>query len=106
MCAGVRIRHASSLLEHKTSQFIVRLLFILLPAACTITTTTGTVVLGDDGSANAFDLLVLFLNFLCISLRIGVNPRLAILQCIHNLLLLLGVELLTETLVLARSLDG
>merc|ERR1712124_111850 len=82
------------------SKFIVCLLFIFLATASTSTATTSTIVLGDDGCADAFDFLVFLLHFLCICLRIRIHPRLSILQCIHDLLLLFIIELLAESLVL------
>merc|ERR1712129_43942 len=98
----------SQLLEQKASQFIVSLL--LIPVAATTfsatATATSAIVLGYDGSANALYLLVLLLHFLSISLGVGVHPRLAIFQCIHDLLLLLEVKLFTEAFVLSRPLHS
>merc|ERR1712217_747201 len=85
------------------SQFIVRLLLVLVATAAAAST-TGAIVLGHNWSADALDLLVLFLDLLGICLRIGVQPRLTIFQSIHNLFLLLFVQLLTEALVVARAL--
>jgi len=42
--------------------------------------TTGSIVLGDDGSTNALNLLVLLLDLVGISLRIGVEPRLTVFE--------------------------
>merc|ERR1712176_435321 len=79
-------------------------LFLVVLAAGSITTAaTCTIVLGNDGRTDALDFLVLLFDLLCISLRVRVNPRLAILQSIHNFLFLLRVKLLTETLVPTRS---
>merc|ERR1711966_98815 len=75
------------------------------PSYVTTATAASAVVLGDDRCTDAFDFLVLLLHFLGISLRIGVNPGLSILQRIHDLLLLLFIQLFAETLVLTRSLD-
>merc|ERR1719327_475844 len=49
---------------------------------------------------------MLLLDLLSISLRVGVDPRLTVLQGIHDLFLLLFIQLLTEALVLTGSLDG
>merc|ERR1712066_110044 len=87
----------------RASQLVVRLLLVLGIIATT-TTTPGTVVLGYDGSANAFHLLVLLLNLLRIRLGIGIEPRLTVLEGIHDLLFLLLVHLLAEALVFARTL--
>merc|ERR1719197_2257577 len=81
----------------------MRFLLIFITAAATA---TRTVVLRDDGRAHTLNLLVLFLDLLCISLRIRVQPRLPILDRIHDFLLLVLVQLLTEALVVARTLGG
>merc|ERR1711988_783367 len=84
-------------------QLIVGFLFVFLTATSTAATATGTVVLGNDGCADTLDFLVLLLHFFCIGLWVGIDPRLAILECIHDLLLLLGFKLFAETLVLTGS---
>merc|ERR1712176_877720 len=81
----------------------MRLLLILLTiTAHTSATAALAVVLRHNGSADAFYLLVLLLDLLGIRLRIRVHPGLAILQGIHDLLLLLRIHLLTQALVVAR----
>merc|ERR1711934_139800 len=47
---------------------------------------------------------ILILVFTCF--WIGIQPGLAILDCFHNLLLLVIVELLTESLVFTRTLSS
>merc|ERR1719401_1591598 len=88
------------------SQLVMRLILVLLTACITAATTTAasTVVLRHDGRANALDLLVLLLDLLCISLRVRVHPGLAVLESVHDLLLLVGVHLLAEALVVAGAL--
>merc|ERR1719329_1881324 len=81
-------------------------LLVIISTGVAATAATSSIVLGDDWCANAFHLFVLFLHFLRISLRIGVDPRLTILQCVHDLLLLLFIQLFTETLVLTRSFNS
>merc|ERR1711937_232483 len=85
----------------RASQLVVRLLLILITAA---TTATSTVVLRHDGRAHALNLLVLLLDLLGIGLRIRVNPRLPVLDGVHDFLLLVLIELLTEALVIAGAL--
>merc|ERR1719190_142838 len=85
----------------------MRLILVLLTACVTAaTTTTSTVVLRHDGCANALNLLVLLLDLLRVGLRVRVHPRLAILESVHDLLLLVGVHLLAEALVVAGALRG
>merc|ERR1712072_236004 len=91
--------------KHETSKLIMSFFFVLLATFTSATTTSCTIVLGNDGSADALHLLVLLLDLLCISFRIGIKPRLTVLQCVHNLFLFLGIQLLAETLVLTRSLN-
>merc|ERR1719162_1875912 len=96
------------LLEQRTSQIVMSLLLILVTAITFSATATATsaIVLGNDGSTNALYLLVLLLHFLSIGLGVGVNPSLAIFQCIHDLFLLNGVKLFTEAFVLSRPLNS
>merc|ERR1712093_734026 len=68
-------------------------------------TTTLAVVLRDDGCTDPLDLLVLVLDLLGVCLWVRVNPLLTVLECILDLLLLVRVHLLAQTLVLARALD-
>merc|ERR1719193_409864 len=79
---------------------------VLLPAGPGATGAAGAVVLRDDRGADALDLLVFLLDLLGVGLRIRIQPRLAVLQRVHDLLLLLGIHLLAEALVLAGALRG
>mmetsp|Transcript_36703 Transcript_36703/g.86051 ORF Transcript_36703/g.86051 Transcript_36703/m.86051 type:complete len:351 (-) Transcript_36703:174-1226(-) len=54
------------------------------------------VVPGNDGSAKAFDLVVLLLDFLGISFWVGVKPGLPVLDGIQDLLLLFILQLLAK----------
>mmetsp|Transcript_65145 Transcript_65145/g.169278 ORF Transcript_65145/g.169278 Transcript_65145/m.169278 type:complete len:661 (-) Transcript_65145:54-2036(-) len=84
----------------------MRLLLILIAAAAHATASaTLAVVLGHNGGADALHLLVLLLDLLGIRLRVRVQPGLAILEGVHDLLLLLLVHLLAQALVLARPLS-
>merc|ERR1719201_2265589 len=79
---------------------------LVLIVSCIITTTAATalaVVLRDDGCTDSFDLLVLVLDLFGICLWIRVNPFLAILECILDLLFFVRIHLFTQTLVLARA---
>merc|ERR1719201_1582057 len=76
----------------------------LLATSATAATAICTIVLRDDGGADAFDFFVLLLDLLGIRLGIGIQPGLAIFQGILNLLLLFGIKLLTEALVFTRPL--
>mmetsp|Transcript_115876 Transcript_115876/g.188776 ORF Transcript_115876/g.188776 Transcript_115876/m.188776 type:complete len:246 (-) Transcript_115876:1105-1842(-) len=89
----------------KPLQLIVGLLLIFFGASTATTATTCTIVLGNNGSTNAFNFLVFLFDLFCICLRIGIDPRLTILQGIHDLLFLLRLELFTESLVIARALN-
>merc|ERR1711904_608430 len=62
------------------------------------------IVLGDDGCTDSLDLLVLVLDLLGVCLWVRVDPLLTILECILDLLLLIGVHLLAQTLVLTGAL--
>merc|ERR1719253_1604707 len=86
------------------SELIVSLLLVLVGG--TTAGAAGAVVLGHDRRADALDLLVLLLDLLGVRLRVGVQPGLAILERIHDLLLLLGVHLLAKALVVAGTLSG
>merc|ERR1719230_1901816 len=104
--------HASGLGESLEStaartrlQLIVRLGLILVAAALAATT-AAAVVLRDDGCADALDLFVFLFDLLGVSLGVRVKPRLAILERILDLLLLVRVELLAKAFVVARALDG
>merc|ERR1712083_1253495 len=92
-CSNGKLRYLSDI-----SQLIVSLLFFLLSA-----TTATTVVLGHDRRTNAFNLLVLLLDFLSICLWVRVEPRLPVFQGVQNLLLLIRVHLLAQTFVLPRA---
>merc|ERR1711970_1192341 len=83
--------------------------FILIFFHATTATTaaaTSLVVLGNDWRANTLHFLLLFLDFFCVCLRVGIQPRLTILQGLHDLFLLIIVELLAETFVVTRSFSG
>merc|ERR1719428_1833364 len=87
------------------SKLIMGLILIaLVISAAAATTATLAVVLRDDWRADALDLLVLVLDLLSICLRVRVQPLLTILECILDLLLLVRVHLLAQTLVLTRTL--
>mmetsp|Transcript_109647 Transcript_109647/g.340299 ORF Transcript_109647/g.340299 Transcript_109647/m.340299 type:complete len:677 (+) Transcript_109647:253-2283(+) len=82
----------------------MRLLLVLVSAAtATAASAARTVVLGHDGRADALDLLVLLFDLLRICLWVRVHPRLAVLERIHDLFLLVSVHLLAEALVLAGA---
>merc|ERR1712166_698164 len=83
-------------------QLVMRLLLILL-ATGVATTTATLVVLGDNRGTDAFDLLVFLLNLLGVGLRVRVQPRLAVLERVHDFFFFLLVKLLAEPLVLARA---
>merc|ERR1712113_613839 len=83
----------------------MRLILVLI-ATIAATTPTCTVILRYYWRADALDFLVLLLDLFCVCLWIRVQPRLTILESVHNLLLFLGIELLAQTLVLARALSG
>merc|ERR1712013_554370 len=88
------------------SQLIMGFLFVFFsPSGATSTAAACSIVLGDDGGTNALHFLVFLFDLLRICLGVGIQPRLAVFQCIHNLLLLLGIELLTETFVFSRALN-
>merc|ERR1719146_537092 len=80
------------------------ILIALVIATTAATTATLAVVLRDDWCANALNLLVLVLDLLGICLRVRVQPLLAILERILDLLLLIRVQLLTQALVFTRNL--
>merc|ERR1712113_1316045 len=86
------------------SQLIMGLLLILFIATSATTTAASlAVVLGYDGCTNTLHLLVLLFDLLCIRLRVRVEPRLAILQCIHDLFFLVRIHLLAQAFVLTRA---
>merc|ERR1719188_372568 len=73
----------------RNSQLVVRLLLILVAGTAHAAVSAAlAVVLGDDRGADALHLLVLLLDLLSVRLRIGVQPGLALLEGIHDLLLL------------------
>merc|ERR1711957_534127 len=87
------------------SELVVSLILVLVSASAPFGTAAALpVVLGDDGRADALNLLVFLLDFLCVGLWVRVQPRLAVLQGVQDLLLLIRVHLLAEALVLARAL--
>merc|ERR1711924_573108 len=88
------------------SQFIMSFLFIFFPTSgATSPATACSIVLGHDGGTNALHFFVFFFDLLGICLRVGIQPRLAIFQCVHDLLFLLGIELLTQPFVFSRAFD-
>merc|ERR1711972_629574 len=97
-CMGVdgssRLAHLKTDTEdvsrRHVSQLIMRLFLVLLVATTTsaAAATACTVVLGNNRCADALHLLVLLFDLLGIGFRIRVKPGLAILECIHDLLLL------------------
>merc|ERR1711985_198380 len=90
------------LMKLVSSQLVVGFVVILLGSSTTAA--AALVVLGHDGCTDALNLLVLFLDLLGICFRIRVHPRLAVFDGIHDLLLLLRVELLAKALVVTRAL--
>merc|ERR1719421_2092795 len=83
-------------------------LIVVLISVLVLVVSAGTtaVVLGDDRSAHGLDLLVLLLDLLGLGIGVGGGPFLAVLEGIVDLLLLLVVQLLRQTLVVTRTLDG
>merc|ERR1712051_1040063 len=88
------------------SQLVVCLLLVLLITTATSAAAASTIVLGHYRRANALDLLVFLLDLLGVCLRVGVQPRLAILEGIHNLLLLFGIQLFAQALIITGALCG
>merc|ERR1712187_541990 len=80
------------------------LLILIASAAHTAASAALPIIFGYNRSADAFHLLVLLLDLLSIGLRVRVEPGLAILQRIHDFLLLLRIHLLAQALVVARPL--
>merc|ERR1719272_387294 len=85
-------------------QLVVGFFLILFSASIAVTTLATLVVLGNNRGTDAFNFLVFLLDFFGVGFRIGVKPGLTILESIHNLLLLLFIELLTQALVFTGSL--
>merc|ERR1711939_1138912 len=80
---------------------------LMLIVSTFISATTAAslaIVLGDDGRTDSLDLLMLVLDLLGVCLWVRVDPLLTILECILDLLLLIGVHLLAQTLVLTGAL--
>merc|ERR1712056_105901 len=77
------------------------LIFFSTPGA-TSTAAACSVVLGHDGGTDALHFLVFLFDLLRICLGVGIQPRLAVFQCIHDFLFLLGIKLFTETFVFSR----
>merc|ERR1712070_1023658 len=84
-------------------QLIVSLILVLI---ATISTSTSLVVLGHDRGTDTLDLLVLLLHLLGISLWVRLDPLLTLLDSLHDLLLLLLLELLAQALVVTATLSG
>merc|ERR1711904_295354 len=87
-----------------SSELIMSLVLIVSTLITTTATTTLAVVFRDDGCTDSFDLLVLVLDLFGVCLWIRVQPFLAILECILDLLFFVRIHLFTQTLVLARAL--
>merc|ERR1712176_591426 len=77
------------------SQLVVSFVLVLVASGTSATTATSTVILGDNWCTDTLDLLVFFLDFLCICFGIRVQPRLAVLQSIQDFLFLVRIHLLT-----------
>merc|ERR1712051_721386 len=88
------------------SQLVVCLLLVLLIATAAATTTASTIVLGHYRRANALDLFVFLLYLLGVCLRVGIQPRLAVLEGIHNLLFLFGIQLFAQALIITGAFCG
>jgi len=95
-----QLRRERARTESSRLQLVVGLVLVLA-GVVTAAAAAGAVVLGDDRGADALHLLVLLLDLLRIRLGVGVEPGLAVLESVHDLLLLLGVHLLAQALVLS-----
>merc|ERR1712039_137599 len=91
------------LMQPKYLEFVVSFFFVLVTATCTSATTSSTIILGDNRGANAFDFFMLLFDFLGIRLGVRVQPRLAVLQCVHDFFLFVVVHFLAQAFVLARA---
>merc|ERR1712187_851143 len=69
------------------SQLVVSFLLVLIAAG--IATTAALVVLRHDRGTDALNLLVLLFDLLCIRLGVRVEPRLPVLERVHDLFLFL-----------------
>merc|ERR1712224_1147154 len=87
-----------------SSQLIMSLVLVV-PTIITTATTTLAIVLRDNGGTNPLNLLVLAPDLLSVSLRVRIQPFLAILERILDLLLFVRVHLLAQALVFTRALD-
>merc|ERR1712050_305451 len=88
-----------------SSQLVVSLVLVLVASGTSATATAGTVILGYDRCTDAFDLLMFLFDLLRISLRVRVEPRLTVFQCIKNLFLFVRIHLLAQTFILTRTLS-
>merc|ERR1719492_2786 len=70
------------------------ILFIPLPF-----TSLMTIMLGDDGRADSLHFLLLLRDGLGVCIRIGIQPRAALRDGFNDLLLLLGLKLVAQSLV-------
>merc|ERR1712194_522815 len=105
LCKNRKTNKTQNCCTSGCSELVVSLILVLVSACVTSGTATALpVILGDDGRADALHLLVFLLDFLCVGLWVGVQPRLAVLQGVQDFLLLIRVHLLAEALVLARAL--
>merc|ERR1712157_402317 len=96
LCPRCKHRECNGFVKNflpQASELIMRLILILL-ATTAAATSTCAVVLGYNRCADALNFLVLLLDLLGICLWIRVQPRLTILESIHDLLLFLVGKLL------------
>merc|ERR1712087_499583 len=101
---GLQKQILAGLATTLTSELVMRLVLIVIAsAASTVAATTLTIVLRHDWRANALDLLLLLLDFLRVRLGVRVQPRLAVLERVGDLFLLLFVKFFAEALVFARA---
>merc|ERR1719194_25346 len=87
------------------SELVMRLVVVVF-VVIRATAAGALVVLLDDRGADALDLLLLLLDLLRVGLRVAREPVLPILDGVIDGLLLILIQLLTETLVVARALNG
>merc|ERR1712146_212832 len=85
-------------------QLVVRLVVVVL-VLVVAATAAALVVLLDDRGADALDLLLLLLRLLRVSLRVGREPVLTVLDRVIDRLLLVLVHLVAHTRVVAGALD-
>merc|ERR1711972_1306429 len=86
-------------------QLIVSFLFVFITSAAA-SAAASTVILGYNGCADALHLLMLLFDFFSICFGVRIQPRLTILEGVHNLFLLIIIHLLTQAFVFTRSFRG